>query len=87
MSKILFKASFIFLATTCSAFSQSCNDLYIERNEIYKEGGFCFKTNRAINTFGNEGCRYDNINDVPLSRNDRARVSELRRLENRFGCR
>ncbi|MGM3293694.1 YARHG domain-containing protein, partial [Escherichia coli] len=26
----------------------SCRDLWVERNRIYKDAGFCFRTQRAI---------------------------------------
>jgi hypothetical protein len=68
-----------------SGAQQSCQDLWVERNSYYKEAGFCFKTARAISYFGNAGCRYDEAR-VPLSRSARARIAEITRLEQRFGC-
>jgi hypothetical protein len=72
---------------TTAARAQDCEDLWIERNSYYKEAGYCFRTARAIRHFGNSGCRYDNMNDVPLSRSVRARVAEIVRLERNLGCR
>src|SRR5207249_301574 len=40
----------------------SCDDLWVARNTIYKNRGYCFKTQRAISYFGNAGCRYNNEN-------------------------
>ena len=37
----------------------------------YKAAGYCFKTPRGINYFGNAGCRFDSENAVPLSRSAR----------------
>jgi YARHG domain len=37
----------------------SCSDLWKERNSIFKEAGYCFKTSRAQRYFGNAGCQYD----------------------------
>jgi hypothetical protein len=68
---------------------QSCQDLWSERNGYYQANGYCFKTSRAINYFGNQGC------DPRLSEGQvrarmipsvRARVDELVRLERRYGC-
>ena len=64
----------------------SCGDLYYNRNLIYKNAGFCFRTARAIQTFGNAGCSFDNINEVPLSRADRAAVAAIVAEENYQGC-
>jgi hypothetical protein len=79
----------ITLATTfSSAFAQGgiCQELWVERNSIYKERGYCFKTERAISYFGNAGCRYDSESDVPLSESQRARIEQIRRRERENGC-
>jgi hypothetical protein len=64
----------------------SCSSLWYERNQIYKDGGYCFKTSRAIRAFGNAGCSYDDINDVPLSARQRAAVRDIVAQERRMGC-
>ena len=69
------------------AHAQSCFDLWVERNSIYKRAGYCFKTARAIRYFGNAGCEYDDQADVPLSPGQRARVARIVRLERDLGCR
>ena len=38
------------------AYAKSCYDLWYERNEIYAEHGYCFVTQLAIDTFGNDDC-------------------------------
>jgi YARHG domain len=63
-----------------------CAELWRNRNQIYKEQGYCFRTPRAIRAFGNAGCRYDEIADVPLSANQRREVSEIQRYERIRGC-
>jgi hypothetical protein len=68
------------------ALAQSCHELWVERNGYYKDAGYCFKTRRAISYFGNGGCRYDYEGDLPLSREARARIAEIRAMERRFGC-
>lgn len=72
---------------TAPALAQSCSRLWSERNAIYKDAGYCFKTSRAIRTFGNAGCSFDDIEDVPLSARDRARVADIQRDERDLGCR
>ncbi len=74
-------------ASALPAYAQSCGDLWYERNAIYKDAGYCFNTQRGIRAFGNAGCQYDNVNDVPLSANSRARVAEIVRMERAYGCR
>jgi hypothetical protein len=70
-----------------AAWAQSCGDLWYERNSIYKDAGYCFKTTRAIRAFGNAGCQYDSEYDVPLSAGARRRIADIKRMERDFGCR
>lgn len=71
------------------AFAQGgmCQQLWVERNSIYKARGYCFKTARAIAYFGNAGCVYDVEAAVPLSRGERARVNQIQAMERDYGCR
>jgi hypothetical protein len=64
----------------------SCFSLWSERNQIYKDASYCFKTSRAIRVFGNSGCSFDDINDVPLSARQRAIVRDIAAQERRMGC-
>lgn len=63
-----------------------CDDLWAERNAIYKDAGYCFKTARAIRAFGNAGCRYDDVADLPLSARNRADIAEIVERERRNRC-
>ena len=36
-----------------------CEQLWTVRNGIYHARGYCFKTERAREAFGNQGCQYD----------------------------
>lgn len=60
----------------------SCGALWYARNEIYARRGYCFKTERAISTFGT-GCfpPYGR-----LSGWEKGRVDELQYWERRKGC-
>ena len=64
-----------------------CQSLWVERNSIYKDAGYCFKTARAINYFGNAGCRYDVEAAIPLSPVERARIEQILSMERAGGCR
>lgn len=85
--RTFFLAAMIGVAVGAPAYAQSCDELWYQRNAIYKDAGYCFNTQRGIRTFGNAGCQYDNVNDVPLSANSRARIAEIVRMERAYGCR
>ncbi|QIJ77693.1 YARHG domain-containing protein [Methylobacterium sp. NI91] len=63
-----------------------CDELWGERNAIYKDAGYCFRTERAIRAFGNAGCKYDELADVPLSARQRADIADIQRQEREAGC-
>jgi YARHG domain len=64
----------------------NCEELWQNRNQIYKDAGYCFRTARAIRAFGNAGCQYDNLNFVPLSPVQRREIADIQRYENRRNC-
>jgi hypothetical protein len=90
----LFSGSILLVGVTLSstALAQdrhsliSCPNLWLKRNAIYREAGYCFKSQLAIRQFGNQGCRFKNIEDVPLKGRELREVSELRRWERIKGC-
>jgi hypothetical protein len=73
-------------AATAPASAQSCFDLWVERNSYYKRNGYCFRTARAINYFGNAGCSITNQGAVPLSPAERRRIAQIVRMERALGC-
>lgn len=75
------------LGTCGSAHADPCSDLWFSRNQIYKDAGLCFKTARAIETFGNAGCQFDDARDLPLSGRDRTIIDRYVREEADLGCR
>ena len=64
----------------------SCQALYEVRNFIYKENGYCFTTERAIATFGNEGCFVTNLAQVRLNVYERYNAALIKKVEQRKGC-
>ena len=64
----------------------NCNFLWTMRNAIYKERGYCFRTQRGIRAFGNAGCRYDDVEAVPLSAIERGNVATIQRAERMKAC-
>lgn len=69
-----------------SARADGCEEAWYQRNLIYKQSGYCFRTPRGIRAFGNAGCSYDAVEDVPLSARQRATVAELKAYERSNGC-
>ena len=66
--------------------AETCDDLWYARNEIYKAQGYCFRTRRGIDAFGNAGCSYDNAEDVPLSSSQRRAIADIQREERARRC-
>lgn len=64
----------------------NCDFLYTMRNTIYKQHGYCFTTQRAIALFGNAGCLYDDVGQVPLNTYERANVATILSVERAEGC-
>jgi YARHG domain-containing protein len=63
-----------------------CQPLWEVRNWIYKENGYCFKTPKAIKAFGNAGCLYDDITQVPLNQFEKYNVKAIKKAEAKKGC-
>lgn len=66
--------------------SFTCADLWQARNAIFKAAGYCFKTSRAISQFGNAGCKYDDIKQVPLSDSDQNQIGRIKSAERLKRC-
>ena len=64
----------------------SCQVLWEVRNTIFKERGYCFGTAKAVKAFGNAGCQYDNVEDLPLSANDHRAIADIIRQERALRC-
>ncbi len=69
-----------------SAYAQSCQQLWVERNSYYKARGYCFKSARAISYFGNGGCFIKDEGRLQLSPAERARIAQIGHLERAYGC-
>ena len=64
----------------------NCDFLYMMRNRIYQQHGYCFSTARAISTLGNDGCSVKNQAAVPLSNIERANIATIQRAESIRRC-
>ncbi len=77
----------LLLSSYGGARADECSELWFSRNQVHKAAGYCFKTGRGIAAFGNAGCQYDDMRDVPLSERDRIAVGRYVRQEAALGCR
>jgi len=64
----------------------SCQVLWDLRNSIYKQNGYCFKTQRAISYFGNDGCYIADQGAVKLNAYERQNVAAIQSVEKAKGC-
>ena len=76
-------AAGLFVALPSVAFAESCYDLWYERNEIYYEHGYCFVTDLAIRTFGNDSCYTKNPR---FSYSEQRRIQQIKNEEENRGC-
>ncbi|MCC7252540.1 YARHG domain-containing protein [Hyphomicrobium sp.] len=66
--------------------ARSCEDLWILRNSIWNDAGYCFKTPRAIKAFGNHACQYTDQSAVPLNDYQRANARTILAVESAHNC-
>ena len=66
--------------------SGRCQAYWQERNAILKENRYCFKSPRAIHYFGNGGCAYNTIEDIPFPIAQLNRMLEIRAMEKVEKC-
>ena len=63
-----------------------CQQLWVQRNQIFKNHGYCFKTRAAADYFGNVGCIYANQDAVPISASERSYVLQIVARERALRC-
>ena len=64
----------------------SCQALYEVRNGIYFQNGYCFKTERALDLFGDDECYVEDMEDVRLNANERNNAALIISVEKQKGC-
>ena len=69
-----------------AASAQDCGALWVERNTYYKQAGYCFRTRRAIQSFGNASCCIHDEARIRFAPHIRRRIDELLQLEWVLGC-
>jgi YARHG domain len=88
MKKLLFAAACVVLTFSGVAYANVgiCEELWVERNSYYKEAGYCFQMPRAIQYFGNGGCRFANQEAIYLPRMIRDRIAQIMWAERNLAC-
>ena len=64
----------------------SCDELWFVRNAILDDHGYCFKTDKGISAFGNEGCSSRDIADLELNGFEQFNLKALSQMEEIKGC-
>lgn len=67
-------------------YDATCGELWQLRNSAYHDNGYCFRSARGRRAFGNSGCTFKRVQDVPLSRNERTNIKRIIEVEKRRGC-
>lgn len=67
-------------------YALNCDQLWYQRNSIFKAAAYCFHTARGIRVFGNAGCRYEKEFDVPLSDRDRQTLKLIQQVGRVKSC-
>ncbi|MEM6727663.1 MAG: caspase family protein [Pseudomonadota bacterium] len=66
---------------------QQCEALWLARNQIFADYGYCFQSARGKAAFGHLPCEPAlAAGDVPLTSSERARISQIRSQESALGC-
>lgn len=64
----------------------SCDDLWIVRNTIYFEHGYCFVSDAAINYFGIEDCYEENSKRLNFSKIEQYNIDAMASVEKAKRC-
>lgn len=67
--------------------SGTCARLWIERNGIFADRGYCHPSALGQAQFDLSNCRFQESGDAPLTATDLVRIETIRAEENRLGCR
>ena len=64
----------------------SCENLWLVRNHIFADNGYCFKTARGKELFDNASCSVDDANQVKMNSHEWANIATIRAVERDMGC-
>lgn len=83
MKKIYLIALTALLLSPTAAIASECQELWLFRNAIFKNKGYCFGSALGQGVFGNAGCTTKNHS---LSSSDKTQIANIKAREKRLGC-
>jgi hypothetical protein len=72
--------------TDAQARGLSCDNLWLVRNTIFHQRGYCFQSGRGQKEFSNSRCAVRTVTDLKLSDVEKGNVATLERIERGKGC-
>ena len=63
-----------------------CDNLWLVRNTIFHQRGFCFQTARGRKEFDNRRCSANSVAELKLSEVEKANVATLEKVERGKNC-
>jgi hypothetical protein len=82
-------AALLPVSAVASEWSDACAELYMKRNHLYHQKGFCFTRRTAIIAFPNNPRTCDptmTVRDIPLSANEKRYIDSIVAAERELGC-
>ena len=73
----------MFAPSVAMAMDDECFDLWVARNSIYDENGYCFKTQDAKDYFDNSDCW---TSKPKFSKKEWATILAIKDVEEELGC-
>jgi hypothetical protein len=64
----------------------SCDNLWTVRNMIFDENGYCFKSDKALLSFSNDGCSYTTMASMPLNTYETKNIQTVQAVEKQKAC-
>jgi hypothetical protein len=65
----------------------TCDSLWLMRNTIFHEAGYCFHTERAEKVFSNDHCSYRGPEDkIPLNQYELTNITRMKEVEYEKAC-
>lgn len=64
----------------------SCEQLWVLRNSVYHEQGYCFRSDKARKWFASTNCKFDDIRLVPLNDYQRKNIEVVQGVEQQKAC-
>ena len=65
----------------------SCQNLWLVRNTIFHQRGYCFRTGRGRTEFDNSHCTVKSVSDLKFTAVEKRNIVTLEKIERRKGCR